>query len=257
MKNSNNGTTMSRGNARNTIKLIGEIAGNAEFSHEVIRKSEADNRTITYYRFTIKVPRLSGVSDFLEVIVSEEMWLGVTNCLGYIYGENSPQATQGMVEVFGRIQSRNCIDPKTDKNKLDLFVFAQSVRVLTTTISGDDAENNISAALYKNESLNTVSIEGFVCKKPVIRQTPLGRTIADLFIAVNRHGGSAYIPVILWGGNAANAKNLNIGDKLRFDGRFQSREYMKAVDGQAVTFTAYEMSASKVTLLDKSLFAHC
>ena len=64
----------------------------------------------------------------------------------------------------------------------------------------------------------------------------IGKVIADLFIAVNRRRGSAYIPVVLWGGNAIKIKDLNTGDKIRLDGRFQSREFIKVTDGEAVCY---------------------
>lgn len=252
MNKLNNSTEMSRGTNLNSIKLIGTIARNAEFSHSVVRKDEAGSVNIAFHRFALEVPRLSGVSDFLEVVISEKTWLEAFNHHEYAQGEGFPQVTQAVVEIFGRIQSRNCIESVTGKNKLDLFVFAKSIRVLPKATTGVETaeDNNAVAKSEKKESLNTVILDGFLCKNPVIRQTPHGRTIADLFIAVNRRGGSTYIPVILWGGNAANAKNLKVGDKLRLEGRFQSREYMKSKDGQMVTLTAYEMSASKVKLLE-------
>ncbi len=254
MNNLNNGTARSKAYSLNNIKLIGTIASEAAFSHEVVRKGEADNRTLTFRRFTLEAPRLSGVPDFLEVIISEETWLEFTNRHEYINGENLPPT---VVEISGRLQSHNRIDLETGKNKLDLFVLAKSIRCLTTIAKDNDTDNDIAAEPDKSESLNTVSFEGFVCKKPVIRQTHSGRAIADLFIAVNGRGTSAYIPVILWGGNAVNAKDFKPGDKLRLTGRFQSREYTKGVNGVIITNMVYEVSASKVKLLDDNAFIHC
>jgi single-stranded DNA-binding protein len=60
----------------------------------------------------------------------------------------------------------------------------------------------------------------------------------------------------MWGNNAVDAQSLVIGDKLLIMGRFQSREYTKNIDGETLTLMAYELSASKVKLLENSSLAH-
>ena len=46
---------------------------------------------------------------------------------------------------------------------------------------------------------NQIFLDGYICKDPIYRKTPLGREIADLLIAVNRsYGKSDYIPCICW-----------------------------------------------------------
>ena len=78
---------------------------------------------------------------------------------------------------------------------------------------------------------NEVVLIGFVCKKPIYRQTPFGREIADLLLAVNRaYNKSDYIPCIAWGRNARFVKNMNVGDKVYASGRIQSREYEKKLE---------------------------
>ena len=232
----------------NNVKLIGSIVSKAVFSHEVVRKGEKgnENTNIIFLRFTLEVPRLSGVSDFLEVIISEEKWQSAFNQPEHTLDADSPKR---VVEIYGHLQSHNYIDHETGKNKLNLFVLAKTIQELTTTAK----ESEISLEYNKAENLNTVFIEGFVCQKPIIRQTTLGRTIAEVLIAVNRHNGSSYIPVILWGGNAANAKYFEKGDKLQFAGRFQSREYRKIINGIKTIHTAYEMSASTVKLIKRDV----
>ena len=55
-------------------------------------------------------------------------------------------------------------------------------------------------------------LDGYICKQPVYRMTPLGREIADLLLAVNRpYGKSDYLPCICWGRNARFAGNLRLG----------------------------------------------
>ena len=50
-----------------------------------------------------------------------------------------------------------------------------------------------------SQKSNQIFLDGYVCKPPVYRKTPLGREIADILIAVNRpYGKSDYIPCIAW-----------------------------------------------------------
>jgi len=94
-------------------------------------------------------------------------------------------------------------------------------------------------------------LDGYICKNPVYRQTPLGREITDLLMAINRpYNKSDYIPAIVWGRNAKFAKSLNIGDRIQLWGRVQSREYEKKLDnGEVLKKVAYEVSISKIKKL--------
>lgn len=82
-----------------------------------------------------------------------------------------------------------------------------------------------------------------LCRKPVARRTPLGREICDLLLAVNRpYGRADYLPCIAWGSLAAHCGGLDVGARLRLEGRLQSRQYHKLIDGEQVTRTAFEIS---------------
>ena len=97
---------------------------------------------------------------------------------------------------------------------------------------------------------NHIDLDGYVCKEPVYRKTPLGREIADLLIAVNRaYGKSDYIPCITWGRNARFASTLEVGQRVQLQGRIQSREYVKKIsEDNLERHTAYELSASRIVL---------
>ena len=97
---------------------------------------------------------------------------------------------------------------------------------------------------------NYIFLDGFICKEPVYRKTPLGREIADILLAVNRpYGKSDYIPCISWGRNARYANHFRVGERCRIWGRIQSREYMKKIsEEQAEKRVAYEVSVSKLEL---------
>ena len=75
------------------------------------------------------------------------------------------------------------------------------------------------------------------------RRTPLGREICDLLLAVNRpYGRADYLPCIAWGSVANRCAQMEVGDRLRLEGRLQSRQYHKMVEGERQTRTAYEIS---------------
>ena len=91
-----------------------------------------------------------------------------------------------------------------------------------------------------------------MCKNPIYRKTPLGREIADVLIAVNRtYKKSDYIPCILWGRNAKYCENLEVGTKVKVNGRIQSRNYEKKLDeNNIIKKTAYEVSVSKFAVAE-------
>ena len=96
-------------------------------------------------------------------------------------------------------------------------------------------------------------LDGYVCKEPIYRKTPLGREIADLLIAVNRsYGKSDYIPCICWGRNARFASGFDVGGHVQIWGRIQSREYVKKLsETQTEKRVAYEVSVSKIDFLEE------
>ena len=71
---------------------------------------------------------------------------------------------------------------------------------------------------------DSILLSGALCKPPIFRRTPLGRSICDLMLAVSRRYGRAdYLPVIAWGQLAVQAARLQVGDTLSLEGRVQSR----------------------------------
>lgn len=199
----------------NSVVLAGEVAGLPVYSHEVYGEG--------FYVFDMNVPRESGISDTIPVMVSERMCNMDSIEIGNLY------------EVIGQFRSYNKHEER--KNRLVLSVFATEMRV----VEEDE---------FVGE--NRVEIWGYICKEPVYRKTPLGREIADLLIAVNRaYGKSDYIPCIAWGRNARYASTLEVGKPLYLKGRIQSREYVKKIgEEETETRVAYELSASQITLCE-------
>lgn len=204
---------MSRQIENNKVRIVGEIAGQFKYSHEVFGEN--------FYIGQLKIERTSGILDFIPITVSDRMvdvsadWSGI------------------FVEVEGSFRSYNKKDE--EKRKLLLSVFVRDF-------------NQLENASYND---NDVELDGYICKEVIYRKTPLGREVADLLIAVNRpYGKSDYIPCIAWGRNAVYSAELEVGTRIKLYGRIQSREYAKRIsDTEAETRTAYEVSISKLEVV--------
>lgn len=185
----------------NQVKLVGKIASEYTYSHKLYGEN--------FYNVTLCVKRDSGNTDMIPLIVSDRLIDIDKNIVDqYVY-------------ISGEFRSYN--QHEEDKTTLKLYVFVKSIETAETT------------------NVNDVFLEGYLCKTPVYRRTPLGREIADVMLAVNRdYNKSDYIPCILWGRNAYYTKSLNTGDRIRVAGRVQSREYVK--NGE--TKLAYELSVN-------------
>ena len=199
----------------NQVSMTGEIASPFTFSHEVFGEG--------FYMVDILVKRLSDSSDRIPVMISDRL-IDVT------------QNYEGeFVQVTGQFRSYNRHEEK--RNRLVLSVFAREVSFV-------EEEND-------KAKTNQIFLDGYICKTPVYRKTPLGREIADMLIAVNRpYGKSDYIPCICWGRNARFASGFEVGGHVQIWGRIQSREYVKKLEGEVTQKRiAYEVSVSKLDYL--------
>ena len=208
----------------NYLTLVGKVTGEKKFSHEIYGEK--------FYSFNILIPRLSGNADIIPITVSERLI-------------NDDMLREGKkLLVKGQFRSYNSYE--NEKNKLILTVFAKDVM----EVEENEEESEI---VKKEETTNEVVLIGFVCKKPIYRQTPFGREIADLLLAVNRaYNKSDYIPTIAWGRNARFCQNLEVGAQVKIVGRVQSRQYEKKYeDGTSEMKVAYEVSVSSLELINE------
>lgn len=194
----------------NQILLRGSLTELPQFSHE--------NHGRRFFRFRLDVPRLSGVSDLLPVIVEEH----ILNGLDLSGGE--------MLTVTGQIRSHNI--RTEDRRRLLIFVFASAL------------------VCEDGQPMNQVVLEGPLCREPTYRRTPLGRDICDVMLAVPRAFKRAdYLPCILWGRTALEASRCHTRDRIRLNGRLQSRVYTKVTEEGSEERTAYEISALTAEVL--------
>lgn len=170
------------------------------------------------------VNRLSDATDVIPLMVSDRL---IDVSQSHI-GEH--------IEAKGQFRSYN--KHEETKNRLILSLFVRELNVL------DDNE--------EMQHPNQIYLDGYICKTPIYRMTPLGREIADVLLAVNRaYGKSDYIPCICWGRNARFAGKLEVGEHVAIWGRIQSREYQKKLENdEVINRIAYEVSVSKMECLE-------
>ena len=139
----------------NQVSMVGVVASEFVKSHEVYGEG--------FYMVDILVKRLSGSEDRIPLMVSERLVDVTQSYLGEY------------IQVQGQFRSYNRHEEK--KNRLVLSVF---VRELTFVEEEDDSVET-----------NLIELNGYICKPPVHRMTPLGREIADVLLAVNRPYGTS------------------------------------------------------------------
>ena len=188
----------------NAVDLCGSVAGRPRFSH----KGGNDN----YYTFPLDIERLSGYVDTVNVIARQDLI------------ENLEVDGSARLAVSGELRSFNNKRGESG-NRLVISVFAKELR------------------FTEEEDRNIILLRGALCKKPNLRQTPMGRQICDMMLAVNRrYGRSDYLPCIAWGRMAEKAAQLEVGDQISLEGRLQSRKYIKTENGVSMERTAFEVS---------------
>lgn len=200
----------------NQVSIMGQIISPFTFSHQVFGEG--------FYLTDVLVKRLSDSEDRIPVMISERL-IDVTQDYEGEY-----------IQVYGQFRSYNRHEEK--KNRLVLSVFAREVSFV------EEEDDSVKS--------NQIFLDGYICKPPVYRKTPLGREIADLLVAVNRpYGKSDYIPCICWGRNARYASAFQVGGHVLIWGRIQSREYVKRIsEEETEKRTAYEISVSKLEYVD-------
>ncbi len=200
----------------NQVTIMGKVSSGFTFSHEVFGEG--------FYMVEVRVRRLSNSEDRIPLMISERLI------------DVSQDYTGEFIMVSGQFRSYNRHDEQ--KNRLVLSVFVREVSFTEEELDG--------------AKTNSIYLDGYICKLPVYRKTPLGREIADLLLAVNRpYGKSDYIPCICWGRNARFASTFEVGEHVQIFGRIQSRTYIKKLtETETQERTAYEVSVSKLECIE-------
>jgi len=188
---------------RNSVFLCGTAGDEAVFSHE--------NHGERFLRFPLHIRRLSGQEDRLWILATEHLLAPLLPVSG------KRLALEGHLRSFNNKSGQG--------SRL-------VISALTRTIEESDSEDS-----------NRILLSGVLCKPPILRRTPLGRSICDVMLAVNRRYGRAdYLPCIAWGQLALAVSRLDVGDVLNLAGRVQSRQYTKSLPEGKQLRTAFEVS---------------
>ena len=211
----------------NHLVLVGKVTSDKTYSHEIYGEK--------FYIFDLEVPRLSSAVDIIPITVSERLLTDLNLEIGT------------KLSIEGQFRSYNSY--QNERNKLILTVFAKDIVEIKDEPKVEEGEEEEKKDVVTNE----VTLSGYVCKKPIYRQTPFDREISDLLLAVNRaYNKSDYIPCIAWGRNARFCQNMEVGTEVKIIGRVQSRKYEKKFeDGTSETRVAYEVSISSMEIIDK------
>ena len=193
--------------SKNQAFLRGRVGAAPHVSHL--------NHGVIYYQFPLEVERLSGAVDTLNILAPQ----GLLEACPVTAGEE--------YELTGEVRSYN--NRSGQGSKLVITVLARSAQ------PGGPEEGE-----------NRLVLSGVLCRRPVVRRTPLGREICDLLLAVNRRYGRAdYLPCIAWGALARYCGELTVGDGVRLTGRLQSRTYRKVEGDRQEERVAYEVSVAE------------
>lgn len=210
----------------NIVTLVGTISADLEFSHKTYNES--------FYKTFISIERLNkDVCDVIPITISERL-IDITSI-----GEGT------RVKITGQFRSFNKLDKEKQRKRLILFVFVKDIINISAIESQEDGTEEDAALLREcSRDRNEITLDGFLCKPPVYRKTPLGREITDLLVAVNRYKKAYYIPTIAWGRNARFFADTPVGTELNITGRIQSRTYQKRISETEYTdpVTVYEVS---------------
>ena len=136
----------------NQVILSGCMASGFTFSHELYGEK--------FYTANIAVQRSSDAVDIIPAMFSERLI------------DTSVDCTDVPIQIVGQFRSYN--QHEDFKTRLLLYIFVLDYQWMA-----------------ENENINKITLEGYICKKPVYRVTPFGREIADVLLAVNRPYGKA------------------------------------------------------------------
>lgn len=194
----------------NCIHLHGRVEAPPSLSHV--------NHGVSFHRFSLQVARLSGAEDRINVVAAQEL-----------LERRLPLEPGQELTVTGEVRTFN--NRSGEGRRLIISTFARELY------------------LEEGEEENRLELSGTLCKPPSLRFTPLGRTICDMILAVNRRYGRAdYLPCIAWGSLAHRCGALSVGDSVRLNGRLQSRVYTKALEDRVEERTAFEVSVMSLLL---------
>lgn len=197
----------------NHVSMTGVVDSDFFYSHTTLDES--------FYTCYIRVYRYSKNSDRIPILVSERI------------ADINKDLTGKVIEITGQLRSYKVT--RDNIRRLVHIVFVDFMHVIDDTEMTDITQNE-------------VSLDGYLCSKPVFRVTPHGREISDFLLSVHRNFNKTdLIPCICWGRNARFSSMLEKGLHVKIVGRLQDRLYHKKIDnGMVMKRTVYEVSVNRI-----------
>jgi hypothetical protein len=174
------------------------------------------------YAAQVDAMRGSGINDHVPVFYPQRI------AEDFVEGES--------VLVQGKVQTMKNFE--TGRTKV--FVLAEFIASAPYPLRQDD-----------------VALRGKIAHETVLRETPYGKMVADVFLRVDNAitGGVSCIPCICWNKKAREAKGWNPGDTVILSGRFQSRTYEKLIDREKRIWEkrmAFEISCHTIERVEEA-----
>lgn len=200
-------------NDLNDVRLTGTLLEDARYSHEAFGEP--------VYRARMSVRRTSGAEDTLVLQM----------------GMHTAGRRVDMLKAGDRMQLsgqlRSYVLPAGAMTKTEMVVHVQVI------------------GPWAGEDENQVCITGMLMRAPVFRVTQLGWEVCDMVVRVAMRGRWANVPVIAFGGTARWASMLECGERVRLQGRLQSRVYTgRSHTGLQVSVMTWEVAVAKMALED-------
>lgn len=204
------------------------VAGVAGELKEVKEVTEICGLRFNGYLAKIETPRPNGTKDEVAIAFTEEKADVGEQRDGRPLEEYLTAGCK--VVVSGKVQTMKDFG----SGKVLVFILADFLGKVRNTMMQDD-----------------VALRGMIAKKPVHRKTKRGKRITDIMVIVKNDltGGKCFIPCICWQEQADEAAGWEKGDMVELLGRYQSRQYEKAIGTdreRREKRTAYEISIQMI-----------
>ena len=196
-------------NKSNEIKLAGMIKNDIVLDHVYNQEY--------FYRFTLVTTRSSGIQDEIIIVFPDSVY-SATKLSNYEY-----------CHIIGSIKSHTVY---TDNNTKTMLVYVSPTKIIPT--------------LDIWSSHNHVMLDGTIHSTNGFRLTPQSKEIINFVLKVEHNNKMDFIPCIAWNNNALEINKMAIGDKIKIEGRFQSRKYQKTINDIAESRTTYEVSVNTI-----------
>ena len=144
--------TTDSNNPTNIAHIRGEVIDGLKLNHKTYGEA--------FYTFEVGITRNSGYEDQIIVMASERILSTMT-------------VEPGMwLDIQGQIRTYN--EDVEGHNRLNIVVFARDLM-----------------ETEEQEPINQIYLEGYICKAPLSRTSPLGRKICDIMLSVNDNNSHA------------------------------------------------------------------